>query len=52
LCECYLWHQRCEVPFIHIDVIWFSSHRGAKCLGYHESTNMWGLGGVVECPMG
>jgi hypothetical protein len=22
---------------------------GASCLGYHESTNMWRLGGVVEC---
>ncbi len=49
---CHVWHQWCEVPFIHIDGVWFSSHRGASCLGYHKSTNMWRLGGVVECPIG
>ncbi len=46
---CHVWHQQCEVPPIHIDGVWFSSHRGAGCLGYHELANMWRLGGVVEC---
>ncbi len=48
---CHVWHQWCEVPLIHIDGVWFSSHRGANCLGYHKSTNMWRLGGMVECPV-
>jgi hypothetical protein len=30
----------------------FSSHRGANCLGYHKLENMWKLGGVVGCPSG
>ncbi len=47
---CHIWHQWCEIPLIHIDGIWFSSHRGANCLGYHELVNMWKLGGVVNCP--
>ncbi len=41
-----LWH---EISLIHIDGVWFSSHKGASCLGYHKSTNMWKLGGVVKC---
>ncbi len=49
---CLIWHLRCEIPLIHIDGVWFSSHRGASCLGYHESTNMWKLGGMVECHVG
>ncbi len=49
---CHIWYQQYEVPPIHIDGVWFSSHKGASCLGYHESTNMWKLGGVIECPMG
>ncbi len=47
---CHVWHQWCEIPLIHIDGVWFSSHRGASCLGYHELTNMRRLSGVVECP--
>ncbi len=49
---CHIWHQHCEVPSIHIDGVWFSSHMGASCLGYHELANMWRLGGMVECPSG
>ncbi len=49
---CHIWHQCCEVLFIHIDGIWLSLHRGASCLGYHKLANMWRLGGVVECPIG
>ncbi len=48
----HIWHQWCEVPFIHIDGVWLSSHKGAICLGHHKSTNMWRLGGVIECTMG
>jgi hypothetical protein len=47
---CHVWHQWFEVPFIHIDGVWISLHKGANCLGYHESANMWKFGGVVECP--
>ncbi len=49
---CHDWHQWCEVPFIHIDGVWFSLHKGANCLGYHELANMWRFGGMVECPTG
>ncbi len=49
---CQVWYQQCEVPFIHIDDIWFSLHMGVSCLGYHKLTNMWRLGGVVECHVG
>jgi len=48
---CHVWHQWCEVPPFHIDGVWFSLHKGASYLGYHESAIMWILGGVVECPM-
>jgi hypothetical protein len=27
-----------------------SLHRGANCLDYHKSKNMWRFGGMVECP--
>jgi hypothetical protein len=47
---CHIWHQWCEIPFIHIDGVWFSSHKGGNCLVYHELANMWRLGGMVECP--
>ncbi len=49
---CHVWHQWCEIPLIHIDDIWFSSRMGVSCLGYHKLTNMWRLGGVVECHVG
>jgi hypothetical protein len=46
---CHIWYEQCGVPLIRIDGIWFSSNRGASCLGYHKSTYMWKLGGIVEC---
>jgi hypothetical protein len=48
---CHIWHQRSEIPLIHIDGIWWFIAQGANCLGYHESTNVWRFGGVVECPI-
>jgi hypothetical protein len=48
---CHVWHERCEIPFIYIDGIWVSLHKGVSCLGYHELANMWRFGGMVECPV-
>jgi len=49
---CHVWHQWCEIPLIHIDGIWSSSHKGASCLDYYELANMGKFGGVVECHVG
>jgi len=49
---CHVWHQQCEIPPIHIDGAWFSSHKGASHLGYHKLANMWRFSGVVECHVG
>jgi len=47
---CHVWHQQCEVPLIHINGVWFSSHKGASCLGYHKFANMWRFGGMDRMP--
>jgi len=47
--RCHIWNYRYEIPPIRNDGILFSSHRGVSCLGYHELTKVWKLGGVVEC---
>jgi len=47
---CHIWHQRCEIPLIHINGVWFSSHKGASCLGYHKFANMWRFGGMDQMP--
>jgi len=35
---CHVWHQQCEVPPIHINGVWFSSHKGANMVWYGTQT--------------
>jgi len=38
---CHIWHQQCEIPFIHIN--------GVFIFIAQKLINVWRLGGMVEC---
>jgi hypothetical protein len=45
---CHLWHQWCEIPFVHINKVWCTTHHNVGHIVHYKSLNMQQFNGMVK----
>jgi hypothetical protein len=44
---CHIWHQWCEISFVHINGFLCTLHQSVGGLDYHKLRKNWKFGGMV-----